>query len=239
MPYSDILVEETGAIATVTMNRPEKKNALGVTLREEFRAFLANDIAPFHVVILTGTGDSFCSGMDLTEPKGVDVTWEQWSLMTAIYASEAVFIAAVNGAVRGAGLTLVNACDLAIAAPTATFGIPEIRHGFYGPATGPSTQLAAPKKIVAEMLLTARPISAERAREGALINAVAAQGGLMDEARALAERVAQLDRDALSTCKQALNRIPFDADDRNRGVETAITLNLALGARRAEKREGG
>ena len=67
MKYENIAVEFGQSVATVTLNRPAKKNALSVALRDEFRHFVKHDAAALHAVILTGTGDSFCSGMDLSE----------------------------------------------------------------------------------------------------------------------------------------------------------------------------
>ncbi len=228
MKYENIAVETNETIATVTLNRPTKKNALSVALRDELRHFIAEDTSALHAVILTGAGDSFCSGMDLSERGGEDVIREMWTLMQAIYDSDVVFIAAVNGIVRGAGLTFVNACDFAIADPNATFGIPETKHGFYGPAALPTTQLAAAKKLVAELALAGDVISAERAALGFLINKVSKPDALLEEAQELAQRVSKMDRATLAIVKRGLNTLPVDAATRDKGIDMALDLNRIL-----------
>ncbi len=228
MKYENIKVAMNEAVATVTLNRPQIKNALSVALRDEFRHFIAEESGTLHAVILTSAGDAFCSGMDLSERGGEDVIREMWTLMQAIYESDAVFIAAVNGIVRGAGLTFINACDFAIADPEATFGIPETKHGFYGPAALPTTQLVAAKKLVAEMALSGDVISAERAAQGFLINKVAKAGALLEEARDLALRLTKMNRTTLAIVKRGLNALPYDAALRDQGIEMALDLNRTL-----------
>ncbi len=228
MNYENILVEFDQSVATVTLNRPAKKNALSVALRDDLRHFIAHETAALHAVILTGEGDSFCSGMDLSERGGEDVIREMWTLMQAIYDCDAVFIAAVNGIVRGAGLTFINACDFAIADPSATFGIPETKHGFYGPAALPTTQLVAAKKLVAEMALAGDVISPDRAALGFLINKVAEPGKLMAEANHLAKKLSAMNRSTLAVVKRGLNTLPYDAALRDQGVDMALDLNRTL-----------
>ncbi len=224
----NLLIDSAGGIATLILNRAAKKNALSVGLRDEFRAFLQDKESSVKVAVLTGDGNTFSSGMDLSEPGGEQVIREMWTLIKGIYESDIVFIAAVNGPARGAGLTLVNACDFAIADPSADFGIPEIRHGFYGPGAVPTTQLAVPKKFVAEMALAGGIVSAERAAQAFLVNSVSAPGASLAEALQLAERLAKMKASALATVKKGLNSLPYGDALRDQGLELALDLNRAL-----------
>lgn len=225
MVYEQIVVEVEDRVATITLNRPEKRNALSIALRDEIRDFMATQMAPLHAVVVTGAGTGFCAGMDLDETLGFGEANEQWSFFKSIYDCDTVFIAAVNGPARGAGMTLIAACDLAIADPSATFGLPEIGHGFYGSVASPMVQLATNTKIAAEMVLTGQPISAEKAEQACLVNRLAAPGALMADAKAIAQHLSGLNRETLATAKRALRTVPFDADDRQHAVDNANALN--------------
>ena len=226
MVHEPILIEISGKIATVTLNRPEKKNALNRAMRDRLREFISNETSELHAVIITGAGDGFCSGMDMTEKMGSHESREQWSLFRSIFNCKTVFIAAVNGPARGAGISFVNACDLAVADPTANFGLPAINYGFYSSVAATTSQIVLPKKVVAKMLFTGLPISAEEAADAKLVNHVSAPGNSLNEARKIAERLAGLDRYTLGGIKEGLNTIPYTDGDRNQNEQLTVAINF-------------
>lgn len=226
MEYQNIAVEEDGNIAIVTLNRPEQRNALSRALRDEFKAFLHNDLERFNAVVLTGAGPAFCAGMDLKEPVGFDEGSEQWGFFKKLFNTDTVFIAAVNGPARGAGLTFVSACDLAIADPSANFGMPQITHGIYGGVAATMLELSLPRKIVGEMVLTGAPLSVERAKEVGLINAVSDPGESVTTAVALAKHIAGFDPGILSIAKRLLHTVPHDDAKREASLKEVRLLSL-------------
>ncbi len=234
MSYQDIVVEGRDRIAIVTLNRPHKKNALGAVMRAELTKFAAEDAKEYKVVILTGSGDCFCSGMDQSEETGVEPTYEMWRMMTAIYESSAIFIAAVNHRALGGGVTFVNACDLAIAESGVTFCLPEMLHGIFGPAASPTTLLTIDKKVAAYMVLTGKKISAEKAEACNLINTVVAEGALMDEALSLAEHLAKLPGKSLAYAKKGINQLGVSQDERDYGVHMAVDINRRVFGKNAD-----
>lgn len=201
-PSSDaVLVERHDHVMIVTLNRPEARNAinravwLGVGRALEDAA----QDADIRVVIVTGAGAlSFCAGADLKaisrgesifpdEPEAQD-----WGFAGLVrHAIGKPLIAAVNGTALGGGTEIALACDLVVAAETATFGLPEVKRGILAGAGGAFrlAQQVAPK-IAMEMLLTGDSIGAHRALELGLINAVVKPAELLDQALALAGKIA-------------------------------------------------
>src|SRR6266478_3127278 len=128
-----VTVERRPGYAIVGLNRPEKKNALNRAARRELFDALTSLRAECRAIVLTGSGDSFCSGVDLKEARADAETGtapdprSDWiDVLIAIREHPAVFIAAVNGIALGGGATLVSVCDLAVAADEFFIGIPEI-----------------------------------------------------------------------------------------------------------------
>lgn len=202
-------------IATVTLQRPERRNALDAATATALAEALARAGTEARVVIVTGEGTAFCAGGDLDE-------LEQWSTKSAeeisstlygsfqqmirsIRASDAVYIAAINGAAVGAGMDLALACDLRVAADSARLGQVWVRLGVI-PGTGGAflTQhLAGPTKA-AELLLTGDLITAQQALAAGLVNSVVPNSDLMDEARALAARILRHPKDGVAANKRAM-----------------------------------
>ena len=226
--YELIQPEAQASHLLLRLNRPGKKNALNAQMRSELLDLLKRMKASREPVVITGNGDSFCAGLDLKESDPEQAAREMWEIAHALYDSPCICIAAVNGAARGGGVTLVNACDLALAAPEASFGMPEIGFGVYAAVAGPTTQLAVPKKAVARMLLTGEALSAEAAERAGLINEVVAGDELLEMAARLAEQVAAHDSTALAAAKQGLNALPFDRAMRQRGQDLAVMLNTQI-----------
>ena len=196
-----VLVERRGHVMIVTINRPEARNAVNEAVWVGAGDALAEadrDV-DVRVVVITGAGEqSFCAGADLKAlSRGeriapADPETLAWGFAGIVsHAISKPLIAAVNGTALGGGTEIALACDLAMAAEGASFGLPEVKRGILAGAGG-AFRLARqlPGKIAMEMLLTGDPIDASRALELGLINAVVPRAGLIDAAVALAERIA-------------------------------------------------
>jgi enoyl-CoA hydratase len=238
----NVLYEKNGPIARITFNRPEALNAFNQALWRELEVVWDdfNADPEIQVGILTGAGErAFSAGADMKElaardPQappapsarlfdhgGIDV-WKP-------------LIAAVNGHALGAGLISALACDLRVAAEHATFGMPQVRWGI---VSGGGTQWLPrqiPRAIAMELLLTGRPIGAQRAYEVGLVNRVVPLADLLTEAEALAQAVTANGPIAVRGTKEAALRgldLPF---------KEAIAFGLELERRAfesADSREG-
>lgn len=225
MNNKEILFLEHSSYCEIQLNRPDKHNALNRAMRAEFRSALTR-AKNYPVTLLSSSSNTFCAGMDLTEVKNTPELGEDfWQLLEAIYAHNSVFIAKVNGKALGGGLSLINACDLAIASESAEFGMPEIAYGIYPAIVGPSTQLMLNKKQVAWMVLTGQPIDANTAQDWGLVNQVVEQDSLDQCCEAIATHIAKHPAKALAAAKTMLNTVPVDADMRRMATEAGLAIN--------------
>jgi enoyl-CoA hydratase/carnithine racemase len=209
-----VTVTPRDGYAIVTLNRPEKRNAMNFAAQKELWAALAH-LAETRckVIILTGAGEvSFCAGADFKDPERAKVltsnlpdTWLQTQDIIARHPS--VFIAAVNGFALGGGLTLVNNSELAIASDKATFGMPEMGMGIFASVAGPTTTKRLLPKHVAQLIFTAKPVDAATALSWGLVNEVVASADLLPRAEELAAHIATFDGVALDFSKKALRDI--------------------------------
>jgi enoyl-CoA hydratase len=186
-------VSREGQVVLVTINRPERRNALNseviAGIGAAFTEAEADDSV--RVVILTGAGDlAFCSGMDLRDRGEPAAPGSPGLEVFTTRCFPKPVIAAVNGAAVGGGFELVMASDLVVAADHATFGMPEVKRGLIG--AGCSTRLSArvPPVIAYEMGFTGDPISAARAFDLGLVNTVVPGDQVLPTALELAERIA-------------------------------------------------
>jgi enoyl-CoA hydratase len=190
-----VLYETRGAVAVITINRPEARNAINRAVREGiFGAFGRFDADPAaQVGILTGAGDrAFCAGMDLKEAaaecRGVLPRGFLPMIGDTIELTKPT-IAAVNGAAMAGGWMFAQMCDLCVAAEHATFAITEAKVGRGTPWAAPLVGML-PQRVAMEVLLTGDPVSARRLLELGYVNAVVPGERLMEAAMALAERIA-------------------------------------------------
>lgn len=218
--------------------RAEKRNAVDRATRAALAAAL-EELRDVRAIVITGSGASFCAGIDLKEREAEktagqpDTAGREWmDINMALREHPAVCIAAVNGLALGAGLTLVNSCDLALAARSASFGTPEVGFGAYASMAGPTMQRSGlTRKRVAWMLLTAPRVDADIAERWGLINEVTSDEGLLPRAAALAADIAGRDAIALAEIKQTLDRLPAQAGWRE-AMEYGQTVNATIRARR-------
>jgi enoyl-CoA hydratase len=188
-------VDQRGHTMVVTIDRPDRANALdGATmggLGSAFAAAEADDSV--RVVVLTGAGDRvFCAGMDL-KAQGDERVPPPGSPGLEVFQNRMYpkpIIAAVNGTAMGGGFELVMVADMAVAGDHVSFGVPEVRRGLVGAGCSTRTAARVPPAIAYEMTLTGDPITAQRALELGLVNAVVPKEQVLDTALALAERVA-------------------------------------------------
>ncbi len=228
MTFATLGYELADAIASVTINRPEKNNAISMEMRADFRA-LADELyanEAVRVIVITGTGKTFCVGADVStfDPDWNTPTFRaNTRLLTSFFndleALEKPVIAAINGTCVGGGLELALACDLRLAARSARFGLPENNLGLI-PGIGGCSRLV---KLVGfgrakELVLTAEIITAEDAHRYGLVNRVVEDAELGTEARALAARLAARAPQALGIAKRVIGNC-VSAD-----LQTARTL---------------
>ena len=188
---NELLYEVVDGIATITINRPDSRNALNAAvrkgIRESLEAFTMDEKA--RVLIITATGEiAFSAGADLKEMSDENLTIPPEDFISDLTTPKPV-IAAVNGAALGGGFFLTQQADLVIAATHATFGITEARYGRGAPWAAP-LPLLIPPRIALELLLTAQPITAARARDVGLVNYIVASADLGTASRALAQQIA-------------------------------------------------
>jgi enoyl-CoA hydratase/carnithine racemase len=193
---SDVTVyEDDGAVAWLTMNRPEAHNALSKDLREGLSEGFTRfrDDPGARVLVLTGAGDkAFSAGGDLKEMAETQLKVPPPDFLPYLnrtFELDKPVIAAVNGIAFGGGFLLAQMCDLCLAAEHARFGITEARWGRGAPWAAPLPWLIPPR-VALEMLLTAEPISAARAYEVGLVNRVVPGAELRETARAMAAGIA-------------------------------------------------
>lgn len=216
MAYETLLYERQGPVGILTLNRPNRANAMNRTMLEELqRACDAIEAdAAVRAVVLTGAGGAFCSGFDLKEqaenrPQGV----AEWT--TALRADfEAIMrfwrlskptVAAVRGAALAGGFELSMACDLTVAAEDAVFGEPELKFGA-GIVVMLLPWLAGAKAAKEIILLGLDDVSAARARELGLVNRIVPPERVAEEAVSVAGRLAALDPMLVMQTKRAINR---------------------------------
>ena len=211
--YETLLVERRGGVAIITINRPQKMNALNIQTREEGAAALeelrADDSV--RVVVFTGAGDkAFIAGADIAEFAGRTAITQRdvmtgRSLFTAIDTFPKPVIAMINGYCLGGGCELALSCDLRIAGETAKFGQPEINLGIIpgGGGTQRLTRLVGEGKAM-ELILTGDIIDAQTAHSLRLVNMVVPSTDLEARTMEIANRIAEKSPVALRMAKEAV-----------------------------------
>jgi enoyl-CoA hydratase len=200
-----LLFERDGATAIVTLNRPEKRNALSSEmLVRMYDAWLEIDRDPdIRAAVVTGAGGNFCSGADLKAMAAGHPDNEytkrfaadndlHWKALLRHYIPAKPMIAAVEGYAVAGGTEILQAFDIRVAGESAQFGVAEVRRGLF-PLGGSTVRLSRqiPYTVAAEMLLTGRFVPATEAREVGLIGHVVPDGTALDKAREIAEQISE------------------------------------------------
>jgi enoyl-CoA hydratase/carnithine racemase len=222
---SELLIENDGAVRILTMNRPEKRNALNMTLSEALLDGLraADADAGVRSLVLTGAGRAFCAGADLGEFK--DLTPDNAALVERrselTMDLHRVFsqlskpvVTAINGAAMGGGAGLALAGDVAIMSVAATLGYPEVKHGIVAAIVMANLVRNVGRKAAFELVAGGEPVDAARACALGMVNRVVAPEELLPAAVGLAQKFATVEPLAMAATKQLFYRVvdlPFDA----------------------------
>ena len=243
---STVVYEKSENIVTITMNRPEKHNAMNPQMLVELAKAWGDfrDDADARVAILTGAGDrAFCAGADLrsllpllTRSRPPSDEWDEALLrdrsiqMTAILRGFELYkpvIAAVNGLALAGGTEVIGACDLRVAAPHATLGLSEVKRGV-APGGGSMVRLARqiPYAKAMQILLTGEAMSAEEAHRIGLVNEIAPAGELLQRARSLGRLIAENAPLAVQACKEVVLRTSGLSFDEANAVEDEVAVRV-------------
>jgi methylglutaconyl-CoA hydratase len=230
-----ILYELDGAIARVTLNRPEKRNALNETLINGIRKALqqANDDAAVRVVVISGAGRDFCSGADLRSLKTiaegsiVENSADARSLMELFAQIRRVsvpVVAAVRGKALAGGCGLASACDIVLASADAKFGYPEVKIGFVPAMVTAILRRNVSEKRAFELLTRGAEIGAEEAKEFGLVNQIFSEENFEAEVTTYVRAFEQMSRSAVALTKTLL----YEMDGMRFGdaLETGVDVNV-------------
>ena len=236
MNYKTIQVTYESGIAVITLNRPEKRNAISFELIDDLLQGLKEvETSDAQVLILTGAGKAFSSGMDLDNLKqligrspeqNLKDSETMVRLFRSLYEFPKVTIAAVNGAAIAGGTGLALLCDFTLAVPEAKFGYTEVRIGFVPAIVSTFLLRQVGEKQARDLLLTGRIIGAEEAARMGLVNEIIAPENLMTRARELAALLMENSPASLRSTKKLLNdhsRSELDAE-----IEAAVRENAAV-----------
>jgi methylglutaconyl-CoA hydratase len=245
MSYKTIQLTYDSAIATITLNRPDKRNAISFELIDDLlNALREVEASNAIVLILTGAGKAFSSGMDLENLKALLGRSPQQNLedsqtmvrfFRSIYEFPKVTIAAVNGPAIAGGTGLALLCDFTLAVPEAKFGYTEVRIGFVPAIVSTFLLRQTGEKHARDLLLTGRIINAEEAARMGLVNEIVAPESLMQRARELASQLIENSPASLRATKKLLTdhaRAEIEAE-----IEAAVRENAAI-RETADFREG-
>lgn len=212
----NLLIENRGAVRVLTLNRPEKRNALDTALtRSLLEALRATDEDDeVRAVVLTGAGPAFCAGADLAEFKGLADAQAAEARAELTMNLHLIFskmikpvVTAINGSAMGGGAGLAIAGDLAVMAETAKLGYPETKHGIVASIVMANLVRQVGRKSAFELVSLAEPIGAMRALELGLVNRVVPERLVVQEAVHLAERLAAVHPPAMALTKRLFHEV--------------------------------
>lgn len=244
-----LTVAHEAQCSLITLNRPERRNAISVEMMDEVLRALDQCLeeqgkSGARALILTGAGPAFCAGMDIDTLRSMsrlgpaqNITDSQRMslLFKRLYEFPAPTIAAVNGAAVAGGCGLASVCDFTLAVPAAKFGYTEVRIGFMPALVSVYLLRMIGEKRARDLLLTGRLISAQQALEWGLISEIVAAEDLLPRARELAALLAQNSPTSLRATKQLLRDLPIDSLDD--ALKMAVKENAAI-RQTADYREG-
>jgi methylglutaconyl-CoA hydratase len=245
MTYKTLQLTHDSGIATITLNRPDKRNAISFELVKELMAALDEiEKSQSNVLIITGSGKAFCAGMDLEELKSLlDKTHEEnvkdsarmATLFRRLYDFPKPTIAAVNGAAIAGGTGLATMCDFTLAVPEAKFGYTEVRIGFVPAIVSSILVWQVGHKIARDLLLSGRLFDASEAHRYGLVNEIIPSDKLLDRARELAGQINENSPSSVRATKKLINS--FIAPQLDDQIAAAIEDNARIRTT-ADFREG-
>ncbi|HEX3438165.1 MAG TPA: enoyl-CoA hydratase-related protein [Pseudacidobacterium sp.] len=231
--YNTLCTHTEEGILTITLHRPERRNALNPEMIQDLtHALEAAEHSPAGVVILTGAGPAFCAGLDLEHLETLHVKTPDEHradssniarLLRTLYNVSKPTISAVNGAAVAGGMGLATICDFTLAVPEAKFGYTEVKIGFIPAIVSAFLIRQIGEKRARDLLLTGRLIEATEAHELGLVNSIVSQQELMPEAHKLAQSLMKNSLEAMQAMKRLLHQFVKDRLDTE--IEAAIYAN--------------
>jgi enoyl-CoA hydratase/carnithine racemase len=232
----DVLVDQSGRVAILTLNRPEARNALNRSLLAQLQSALDTAAGDPEVgaIVLTGAGSAFCAGADLKESASDNQDADFWSTHARTTQSMRIHqclprlpkpvIAAVNGPAVAGGCGLAMSCDLVIASDQARFGYPEVVRGLVAAMVMASLSRVVGRRQALDLLLTGRIVGAAEARDLGMINRVVEHERLLEETIEYAAAIASNSVSALRITKDLFRQV--QELDYDRALEYARDVNL-------------
>ncbi len=235
-PYATLALEYDGRLALITLNRPDKRNAISYQLIDELlRALQEAEKSPAQILILTGAGKAFCSGVDLDNLRTITQRTAEENradsqmmahLFRSLYNFPKVTIAAVNGPAIAGGCGLATLCDFTLASAEASFGYTEVRIGFLPAIVSTFLLRQVGEKHARDLLLTGRIIPADEALRIGVVNEVVAPDKLMGRARELAATLLQNSPASLVATKRLLRK--YSSAELDHQVAAAVDENARI-----------
>ena len=245
MAYNTLQLTFADQVALITLNRPEKRNAVSFELVDELMAALDEiEHGAEQVAIITGAGKAFCAGMDLEELKSllgkshddnVRDSSRMAQLFRRLYDFPKPTIAAVNGAAIAGGTGIATMCDFTLAVPEAKFGYTEVRIGFVPAIVSAFLVWQVGHKIARDLLMTGRLFDASEAKALGLVNEVVPAEELMGRAKAIAAQLAENSPTSVQMTKKLINS--YLAKTLDEQLATAVVHNARIRTT-ADFREG-
>lgn len=230
-----ILYEVDGALARITLNRPDKRNALNEELIAELKNALrqANDDAAVRAIVITGAGADFCAGADLAAlqkiadgsiAENAEDARSLMELFTLIRQVAVPVIAAVRGRALAGGCGLASACDIVLAASNARFGYPEVKLGFVPAMVTAILRRNVSEKRAFELLTRGGEVGAEEARSFGLVNQVLSEESFEAEVENYARGFEKVSKSAVALTKSLLYQV--DGMSFSEAIETGVDANV-------------
>lgn len=234
--YTTLLLDIAGQVASITLNRPDKRNAMSAAMIAELQTAL-DEIEKSHarVVILTGAGKAFCSGMDLemlaaiaqqSPAENQEDSRRMAKMLRRIWSFPRPMIAAVNGAALAGGCGVATLCDFTLAVPEAKFGYTEVRIGFLPALVSVFLTRQIGEKKTRDLLLTGRMFEAAEAKDLGLVNEIVPAENLLARAKELAEVLIAASPGSLSRAKRLMTSSAAAGVDHD--LERAILENARI-----------
>ncbi|HKW62564.1 MAG TPA: enoyl-CoA hydratase-related protein [Candidatus Acidoferrum sp.] len=234
--YSTLILDIAGPTATITLNRPDKRNAMSATMIAELQTAL-DEIEKSHarVGIVTGAGKAFCSGMDLemlaqiaqqSPAENQEDSRRMAKMFRRIWSFPRPLIAAVNGAALAGGCGIATLCDFTLSVPEAKFGYTEVKIGFLPALVSVFLTRQIGEKKARDLLLTGRILEAAEAKEFGLVNEIIPAEDLLARSRELAEVLIAASPGSLSRAKRLMTSSAAPSIDHD--LERAILENARI-----------
>ncbi|MBV1879762.1 MAG: enoyl-CoA hydratase/isomerase family protein [Pseudomonadales bacterium] len=210
-----VSIRNEGKVRYLTLNRPDKLNAMNQQLSNELSVALtaADRDREVSVIVINGEGRAFCAGADLSDSAGkgsslavADSIDESIAFYQQLVTLDTPMIAAVQGYALGGGCNLAMSCDLVIATDDATFGYPEVKLGMPASGVSPTLVHQIGRKAAFELLVLCENINATKALQFGMINRIVAAEDLMTQTQAMAQQLANYNHNALWLTKQLIRR---------------------------------